>query len=186
MNAILDNPLLRSRVHLWSIDEYHKLIDSGQIEKNLELIHGVAIEKMSKSPRHAFAVSELLKLLLLRNITGICIRSEQPITIADSEPEPDIAIIQGAALDFQNEHPHTALCVIEVAVSSLEYDLEKADIYATAKIPQFFILDLDARKIYEFSEPRLNQYQNRTVRDFGSFEIQSLGVVELNKLLGGR
>ena len=49
-------------------------------------------------------------------------RSEQPITGLDSEPEPDISVVRGTEGAFFTEHPHTAELVIEVSLTSPDRD----------------------------------------------------------------
>jgi hypothetical protein len=59
--------------------------------------------------------------------------------LEDSEPEPDLAVI---ALNAPRPyHPATATLIVEVAVSSLRRDLgTKAELYARASVPQYWVL----------------------------------------------
>jgi len=41
------------------------------------------------------------------------IRSEQPLTLSDSEPEPDLAVVTGDLNDYRSHHPLSARLVIE-------------------------------------------------------------------------
>jgi Uma2 family endonuclease len=181
--SVLENPTIRSRVHLWTIDEYHRIVNSGQIEQNLELIHGVTIQKMSKSPRHANAIRIIQRFLENLVSADRWVSIEQPITIGNSEPEPDISIIRGRAEDFQAAHPDTAECIIEIAASSLDYDLEKAEIYASAAIPQYYIIDLDSRKIHIFTAPQNGLYAAHEISEFKQIAIGTLGEVDIAALL---
>src|SRR5882672_2032184 len=107
---------------LWplSVEAYRTLGEAGLIPKNTELLYGFVYRKMSKSPLHSYLV-QLLHELLTRTVSGKCvIRTEQPITCDDSEPEPDVAVVNGRNEDFRNHHPRTAELVVEVCVSSHE------------------------------------------------------------------
>ena len=57
--------------------------------------------------------------------------SGQPVTCSDSEPEPDLAVIRGSEDQFW-KHPKTAELVIEVCVSSHDYERSKLRAYAQA------------------------------------------------------
>ena len=118
MSAILEIPEVRQRVSPLTVEEYHRLDEFNEHGRRTELIRGILIEKMSKSPLHSSIAKRLydwIKPLLPR---GFIVRREDPITLADSEPEPDIAVVRGSEADFLNTHPTTAELVIEVAVSS--------------------------------------------------------------------
>ena len=50
------------------------------------------------------------------------VRCQLPLVASeDTEPEPDFAVLPGAA-EAQRDHPTTALLVIEIAASSLRHD----------------------------------------------------------------
>jgi hypothetical protein len=83
---------------LWplSIAAYRALGEAGLIPKNTELLYGFVYRKMSKSPLHLSLVTRLLPLLQSAIPAGYVLRSEQPITCDDSEPEPDVSVVKGA------------------------------------------------------------------------------------------
>lgn len=69
------------------------------------------------------------------------LRSEQPITYEDSEPEPDISVVRGTDGDFLADHPHTAEFVVEMCVTSHDYDRSKLAAYAQAGVKEcWFVL----------------------------------------------
>ncbi len=58
----------------------------------------------------------------------------------------------------RTDHPTHAALVVEVAESTFFYDTTtKAELYATAKIPEYWVLDLNARN-FTFSAVR-NRFQ---------------------------
>ena len=127
---------------LWplSVDAYHTLGEAGLIPKNTELLYGFVYRKMSKSPLHSYLV-QLLHDLLTRLLAGkFVIRTEQPITCVDSEPEPDVAVIKGRNADYRHEHPHTAELVVEVCISSHDYDRSKLRAYASAGVKECWLV----------------------------------------------
>jgi Uma2 family endonuclease len=161
MLAALEKPAIRGRMAPMTITMYHDLVKAGSIDHDLEFLEGVLIEKMPKSPLHEYLTKQIFRLLMTMVPAGYEINKESPITIGDSEPEPDISVVKGSASDFRDHHPTTAELVIEVAVSSEDLDLEKASIYATAAIPLYIIVHAETKKVTLFSEPTGSGYRTK-------------------------
>ena len=140
MSAILDLPEMRARVARWSVDAYEQLVELGVLGKGVELIRGVIIQKMPKSPLH-FTLTQRLCARFRRHLpTGYTVRQEGPLRLADSEPEPDVAVVRGLEQEFISRHPTTAELIVEVAVSSAALDRENASLYAQAGVPEYWRL----------------------------------------------
>lgn len=105
-----------------------------------ELLYGQVFQKMSKSPYHRFLCQRLLRMLRLAAPEGCFVWQEQPMTCPDSEPEPDLALIRGEEDDFAGAHPRTADLVIEVCVTSYEYDRSKLRAYASAGVKECWLV----------------------------------------------
>ena len=90
---------------------------------------------------------------------GFVVRREDPITFADSEPEPDIAVVCGAEADFFQAHPTTAELVIEVAVSSPTLDRENASLYAEAGVKEYWIVLGPERRVEVYRQPENGRYR---------------------------
>lgn len=63
MIAILELPSVRQRVSKLSVAEYHQLGEFNQNRKRTELIRGIVIEKMSKSPLHRLIAALIFKMI---------------------------------------------------------------------------------------------------------------------------
>ncbi len=143
---MLDIPELRERVAPITIDRYHRMIDAGVFDDwKVELLNGLLVEKVSKSPLHQYLVDLLVDLLVTRLRdhcagTGRWVRQEGPITVGNSEPEPDVSVVDGDRSLFKHRNPDSALLVIEVAISSLVIDRAKAADYAKAGVPEYWIV----------------------------------------------
>ena len=140
MSAILEIPEVRRRVSHLSVEEYHRLDEFNENGKRTELIRGILIEKMSKSPLHCSLGKRLYDLLIRILPAGFVVRREDPITLADSEPEPDISVVRGEPGDFNKAHPTTAELVVEVAISSAALDRENVSLYAEAGVKEYWIV----------------------------------------------
>lgn len=91
--------------------------------------------------------------------------------LTDSMPEPDLAVVFGNEEKYLLDHPSTAVLVIEVAITSLELDLEKAALYAEAAVPEYWIVQGGARVVDVYLAPQGGRYtqhrryaSNETVR----------------------
>jgi Uma2 family endonuclease len=187
MTSILDNPAIRQAVLPVSVEQYHRLGETGLIPENTELLKGVIVGKMIKSPMHSWLVQFLIDWFRANLPPGLHVRQEQPLTFSDSEPEPDVAVVSGSPDDYRSAHPTTAILVIEVAVSSAELDREKANVYAAAGVPEYLIVLPDEKRVEVHREPQASGYS--TMRGFGPGEILNLSLLPrvalpLGSLLG--
>jgi Uma2 family endonuclease len=113
---------------------------------------------MIKSPKHSWIVASLVDWLRANLGSSFHVRQEQPLTLADSEPEPDVAVVAGGVDDFRHQHPTTAKLVIEVALSSEELDREKVGIYAEADVDEYWIILADQRQVEVYTQPSASGY----------------------------
>lgn len=179
------SPLHGAQIWPLSVAAYRVLGEAGLIPKNTELLYGFVYTKMSKSPYHSFLV-QLLQAMLLRTVpTGFVVRTEQPVTCSDSEPEPDLAVAKGANEDFRLDHPHTAELVMEVCVTSHDYDRSKLRAYASAGVKEVWLVLGPEKQIEVYRQPAGEQFNERTVHGPGG-SLTSTGLpgfaVDLNSL----
>lgn len=159
--CILDEPAIRGAALPLTVEQYHRLSAEGIVPERTELLRGVIIEKMTKSPLHTFLVQRLARWIELAPPTGWFVRKEEPLTLADSEPEPDIAVVAGSPEDYRMAHPATARLVVEVAIATLGIDRAKADVYAAAGIPEYWIVIPDTRTVEIHRRPGPAGYGER-------------------------
>jgi Uma2 family endonuclease len=135
-------------------EEYYLLGAMGFFRgERVELIEGDIIQMSPVSAEHVTCVHRMFQWLL-QVFHDATVRMQSPLNLGDSEPEPDIAVVPGKAGDYAHAHPTTALLVVEVAQTSLEYDREvKAPLYARAGIPEYWIVNLDGQCIEVYRDP---------------------------------
>ncbi len=168
-NVVESPPVPLPGAQLWplSLSAYRTLSEAGLIPKNTELLYGLVYTKMSKSPLHTFLVVRLLRLLEAAVPPGHIVRSEQPITCVDSEPEPDISVVRGADSDFLNEHPRTAEFVAEVSVTSHDYDRSKLCAYAAVGVKECWLVLGPEKQIEIYGQPKDGQFTEHAVHGPG-------------------
>jgi len=141
----------------WTRQEYDKMIDVGILgpEDRVELIEGEIVEMSPQKPPHSVCVQLAEEALRAVFAAGFDVRAQLPLAFDDSEPEPDLAVVPGSIRDYLAEHPSTAVLVVEVADSTLDFDRRrKGRMYARAGIPEYWLVNLVDRVIEVYREPR--------------------------------
>jgi len=163
---------------LWpiSVPQYHQMIASGILtdDDKVELLEGILVAKMPKHPPHCNSVETILEMLYGLHLSGYFIKSQNPITTADSEPEPDVCIVRGARKDFSERHPgpSDSTVVIEVADSSVARDRGlKKRVYARAEVPVYWIVNLEQRQVEVYSQP----FEVAGKPDYGTVKVFASG-----------
>ena len=94
------------------------------------------------------------------------IRQGKPIILppSNSEPQPDIAVIQRLGQDYREHHPYpeNIFWLIEYSDYTLSKDLGiKNKIYAEAGISEYWVVNLPTMELILFREPTNEGYQSR-------------------------
>ncbi len=149
----LEPPLFRL-----SVDQYHEMTRHGILTEDdeVELLDGLLVAKMTKNTAHH--VAKLLVQSALAKVIpeGWYVDSQDAITLATSEPEPDAMVVRGQPRDYLAHHPLPGdlALVVEVADSSLHHDRGfKKAIYAASAIPVYWIINLVDRRVEVYTDP---------------------------------
>lgn len=144
-----------------SISEYDRMIAAGIFDgphrRRVELIHGELRSMSPIGPEHDQMVEELTRWSYqVADSKSTRIRGQCSLGLpsTDSVPEPDLVWV--ARRDYWDSRPTAkdVLLLIEVAASGLRYDLgEKAGIYATAGIRDYWVIDIEQRRVVVHRDP---------------------------------
>ena len=129
------------------------------------------VNKTLQNPAHSSGVSRLASRLPRRQPDGWFLRSPLPVSLSESEPEPDAVIVRGNDTSYDLRHPGVSDLgiAIEVSDSTLQFDHhDKLRIYATAGIPDYWIVNLVENQIEVYSDPQAATYQIRNDFAVGS------------------
>ena len=144
----------------WTRVEYDRLIDAGVFQPGepIELLGGRLVVAEPQGDAHFTAIRLVEDALRATFGSGWEVRAQGPIALdAESEPEPDVAVVGGTARDYRAGHPTHAVLVVEVAESSLRRDREdKGSLYARAGITDYWIVNLVNRVLEVYREPGQN------------------------------
>lgn len=146
-------------VRRFTVEEYHRLGEVGVLTEDdrVELIEGLVVPKMNRSPLHDVSLNMLDNVLRKVLPAKWNVRIQMAITTADSEPEPDIAVVVGPASRYLDHHPHPTEVglVVEIAETSLARDRRKTRMYARAGIPQYWIVNLRDGRVEVHADPQV-------------------------------
>lgn len=160
----------------FSVASYQRMIASGALtsQDKVELLENYVVLKTPHNPPHDSTIQRMLRPLLRSLPDGWDLRVQSAITLSDSEPEPDFAIVRGSSADYENHHPFAADVglLIEVADTSLARDRhDKSRIYANAEIPAYWVVNLLDRQIEAYSQPSAAG----TAAEYAALQVYPLG-----------
>lgn len=159
-----------TRLKRWTVNDYHRMGELGILDSSerTELLSGQIVLMTAKGTPHVTALRLLATTLdtLLTNEPAL-VSTQDPIQLDNfSEPEPDLAVVQGEILDYADQHPRPeqVYLVVEVADSTLKQDCGlKARLYAQAGIADYWVLDLNNRQLHIFREPTPTGYTRHLI-----------------------
>ena len=142
----------------FSVEEYHRLTAIGMLteDDNLELLEGYLVLKMARNPPHDGTLHRVFKQLAKLLPAGWDFRVQSAVTLIDSEPEPDVAVVREDPDGYTTHHPGAADIglIIEVSDSTLPGDrADKGRIYARAGVACYWIVNLVDRQVEVYTSP---------------------------------
>lgn len=139
----------------WTLDQYRRLDEKHFGDVRTVLIDGEIYIVPRANPPHDVALS--LTDEYLRSICppGHYVRNQQAFNVQPgSGPEPDLAVVHGSTRTYATAPPTTAVLVVEVSDSTLFEDTTlKAEEYATAGVPDYWVVDVKNRKLLVYRKP---------------------------------
>jgi Uma2 family endonuclease len=167
---------IRRPLYRLTVEQYLRMTEAGilGVRDRVELIEGLLVQKMTRNPPHDATLSRITRRLARLLPEEWVLRIQSAVTMRRSAPEPDVTIARGPERRYANRHPSARdiLLLIEVAESSLLEDrTTQATIYADARIPEYWIVNIVHNQIEVYTDPRGGQapaYRHR--RDYGPDE----------------
>lgn len=154
--ALAQEKLIATR--RFSVEEYLRMFERGIISplEKMQLLEGWIFPTMPQNPAHSLVIGLAQKATLRRLPETWFPRVQMPILLADSVPEPDLAVVRGTERDFRLQHPEAQHVgtLMEVSDSTLWDDRRKQiPIYGRANIPYYWIINLVDLKVEVYSQP---------------------------------
>ncbi len=159
--------------HRWTVEDYHRIVEAGVLaDARCELLNGEIVDRVPEGPEHAQRCETSARYLERCFGEGWWARQGKPITLAESEPEPDVAIVRERDYSDRNPVADEVILAVEYAFSSQVKDQGlKRDIYASAGIPHYLVIDLKQKSLRHYAEPMEGSYRIEQDYTQGSLEI---------------
>lgn len=150
-------------IHRLSVEDVYRMVEAGVLEENdrVELVEGVLVDLVPIGAEHAGALAWLTRHFARVDAEAWEVRVQDMLLVAGGYLLPDLSLV--ARLP-RSTLPATAHLIIEVAQTShdRDRDREKAQDYAAANVPEYWIVDLPGRTVYVHRRPLAGAYQERT------------------------
>ncbi|MBT9312924.1 Uma2 family endonuclease [Leptothoe kymatousa] len=148
----------------WAVEDYHQMIAAGVLKnRRVELLAGNIVEVSPEGPSHASRVRKV-GAYLRGLFNGMVLVSEgHPITLQQSEPSPDLAMVRLPTERYDAQHPQAddILWLIEIADTTLLTDLnEKQQIYAAAGVTDYWVVNMAENRVIVFRQPVGQDYMS--------------------------
>ena len=129
----------------------------------VELSNGEIIQMAAIGKRHATCVRRLIRVFRQLPDDRAILDVQDPVELPpDSEPQPDVVLLQFREDYYETAHPTPSdvLLLVEVSDSTIEYDREvKIPLYAKAGIREVWIVNLTEDGIEIYRQPTADEYQ---------------------------
>lgn len=173
-----DPPLPRKRFTRAEVDQ---MLESGIFAgQRFELIDGELIDKMGQKPPHVSTIQRCMELLAtISELARVRVQLPMEAGPVDQEwsvPEPDLAVLAEAKPDFSSRHPNgrELTLLIEVADTTVRHDATKRDLYARAGVPEYWVLDLNGRRLIVHRGVNEEKGQYTSIRSYREDEAVAI------------
>ncbi len=157
----------------FSVDQYDDMVRAGVLTEDdrVELIDGEILEMPPIGAEHNFTTNALSWALASALGDRAVVHAQSSLRLPpDSEPEPDLEILRPPRDLYRHRHPGAddTLLVVEVMQSSHDRDRRrKLPLYARNGIVEVWLVDVPARRVEVYREPRAGRYESSVVIDIG-------------------
>lgn len=176
----------------WTYEDWERMVAAGIVDEDerLELVDGDLVWMTPVGHRHVYTVDLLTEFLGERARGRAVLRVQSPLKFNSGEgPVPDLVLLRMHEDRYRSREagPWDALLVVEVTDSSLARDLAKAEQYARAAIPEYWLVDVNRAAVLVHQIPAGGEYtQIDEVRHGQAFLSPALGepAVRVEEVLG--
>ena len=140
----------------WTCDAFHNLCSTGVFTgRKAILIDGVIITMAMPDPPHNTSLNLTQDLLRAIFTAGYHVRNQQAFDVGTAnDPGPDLAVVPGSIRDYSNRQATSAVLIVEVSDMTRFMDTPtKAELYATASVADYWVIDVENRVLLVFRDP---------------------------------
>lgn len=154
-----------------TVEQFDQMVADGAFgpEQRIELIQGEVREIPPPNPPHENIVDMLNEWSFASTTcqeVRVRIQNSLGLPELDSVPVPDAAWMRPENYHQRRPHPDDVLLIVEVSDSTLRSDLTtKSDLYASAGLADYWVVDVNARCVHVHSAPGPGGYADRQSYD---------------------
>jgi Uma2 family endonuclease len=173
-------------IHRLDVGTFERMVASGALDgQRVELLEGLLVAVSPHGPDHARVLEELTGRLASPRVRQ---RVQMPLEARwGALPEPDLLITKSKPP--VGRHPRTALLAVEVSVTSHKEDRgEKADLYAGAPVPTYWLVDVPGRAVEVRSDPGAEGYRRCEIYGVGAIvpsPVEGVADLDVGELFEG-
>lgn len=156
-----------------SLEQYHRMIQTGILTDDdpVEFLEGLLVAKMPKNSPHSLA--PYLTRNALAQVVPVqwYVDAQEPLTVDDGEPEPDVLVVRGERRQYCDRRPQVQDVALVVEVSDTTLDRDRTltkRIYARAMILMYWIVNLVERKVEWYAHPSVSEGADYAQRQDGT------------------
>ncbi|MBT9316244.1 Uma2 family endonuclease [Leptothoe spongobia] len=173
----------------WSVADYQRMRNLGILDqRRCELIQGEIWDMAPEGEFHRFINHRGVNYLREIMQGKADVFEAHPITLTDSEPQPDIAVVHPPDTRYLKHHPYPddIYWLVEIADTTLTHDLNtKRKLYASAGIAEYWVIDVKKRQMTVFRDLKDDDFLNQTTVSNGVIYPRSFPnvAIEVQKLV---
>lgn len=140
----------------WTLDEYRRLGKTGLFDGvRTMLLDGEIYVMPLPAPPHNTSLHLAQDVLRAIFTTGYHVRNQTAFDVGTrNDPGPDLAVVPGSIRDYATRQATAAVLIVEVSDTTLFLDTTtKAELYATAGVQDYWVIDLENRPLLVFRDP---------------------------------
>jgi Uma2 family endonuclease len=159
--------------HRFTAEDWDRLVRLGFFHKEdrVELLDGEIVDMGLIGDPHEACVDRFTRLFSRRTGDDVIVRVKSGVRLSQfSVPQLDVALLKFVDDFYASGKPRPAdiLLLVEVADSSLRYDLHrKAPLNAQGGVPECWVVDLSSTVVHVLTDPGPDGYRRSTVATVG-------------------
>ncbi len=160
-------------IHRITVEQVEALADAGMLdERRIELVDGILFDVVPPNPPHSRSVSTLNRHLSRALPDDLELLVQDALFVHDGFLSPDLFV---APFEDPPRRHREALLAIEVTHTTHRRDRQKAGEYASAGVPEYWMIDLVAKEVLVHRSPESGVYREVTRLTDGLLAIPSSG-----------
>jgi Uma2 family endonuclease len=176
MASVLPKPLAQSETggpFRFTLEQFFGLSEGGAFgDYRVELLNGGLFVMPRQGPPHAELVRRLNEQMVSRFASRFRVSPQCPVVLLAPPPdyvEPDMALLKLKDYSERDVTSEDVELIVEISDSTLQRDQgEKLEAYARNRIPEAWVLDVNAKLLHIYQDCNGEMYRQTRVLEAGT------------------